>query len=215
MNQRRQFLMGLAGLGAAMVGQKLSAAEVCKRTPAQTPGPFYPGESEFTTDNDLTRVPGASAAAVGEVIYIHGQVQDVACLPVANVNVEIWQACASGRYNNERDPNPAELDPNFKYWGETFTNAEGKFEFKTIKPGAYPADTDWDRPPHIHVRVAKRGYKDLITQMYFKDDPLNDDDLILKAVPTADRASVIVDFQPVPSEITAKEGNFTITIERV
>ncbi len=215
MNPRRSFLKGLAGLGAAAVGQKLVAAEVCDKTPAQTPGPFYPGASQFEADNDLTRVAGATAVALGEVIYIHGVVRDLNCRAVKDVNVEIWQACASGRYNNDRDPNPAPLDPNFKYWGETFTDADGKFTFKTIKPGAYPATSDWNRPPHIHVRVAKRGYKDLITQMYFKNDPLNDEDLILKDVPQAQRASVIVDFLPLADEPTAKVGEFTITIEKV
>ncbi len=72
---------------------------------------------------------------------MRGIVQDLSCRPVAGVNVEIWQACASGRYNNERDPNPAPLDPNFRYWGETFTDAAGAYEFKTILPGAYPPQT--------------------------------------------------------------------------
>lgn len=215
MVERRKFLKTLAGLGAVAVGSKVAAAELCTKTPAQTSGPFYPGEDQFVAENDLTRVPGAADRAAGEVIYVRGLVQDQNCRMVKDVNVEIWQACASGRYNNDKDPNPAPLDPNFKYWGETFTDAHGQFEFKTIKPGAYPADTNWDRPPHIHVRVAKRGYKDLITQMYFKGDPLNDEDLILRAVPEALRASVIVDFQPVVGDPTAKEGHFVITIEKI
>ncbi len=215
MNQRRVFLKGLAGLGAAVVCQKLSASPSCAKTPAQTAGPFYPGESQFFPDNDLTRVPGASRPALGEIIYIEGRVQDLLCQPVADVNVEIWQACASGRYNNDRDPNPAPLDPAFKYWGETFTDAQGRFNFKTIKPGAYPATEDWDRPPHIHVRVAKRGYKDLITQMYFKGDPLNDEDLILKSTPADQRSSLIVEFRPVAIESGATLGEFGITIEKV
>lgn len=215
MNPRRVFLKGLAGLGAAVVSQNLSASPVCRKTPGQTAGPFYPGESQFFPDNDLTRVPGAARPALGEIIYLDGRVQDLLCQPVTDVNVEIWQACASGRYNNDRDPNPAPLDPAFKYWGETFTDPQGRFRFKTIKPGAYPAADDWDRPPHIHVRVAKRGYKDLITQMYFKGDPLNDEDLILQATPVEQRASLIVDFQPVHDEPGARIGEFVITIEKV
>ncbi len=215
MNPRRVFLKGLAGLGAAVVSQNLGASPVCRKTPAQTAGPFYPGESQFFPDNDLTRVPGATRPALGEIIYLDGRVQDLQCQPVPDVNVEIWQACASGRYNNDRDPNPAPLDPAFKYWGETFTDPQGRFSFKTIKPGAYPAADDWDRPPHIHVRVAKRGYKDLITQMYFKGDPLNDEDLILQATPVEQRASLIVDFQPVRNEPGERIGQFIITIEKV
>lgn len=136
MNPRRNFLMGLAGLSAAALGRKVSASPLCAQTPSQTSGPFYPGESLIIPDYDLTRVPGASRPALGEIIYLNGRVQDVSCQAVADVNVEIWQACASGRYNHDRDPNPAPLDPNFKYWGETFTDGAGRFGFKTIKPGA-------------------------------------------------------------------------------
>jgi protocatechuate 3,4-dioxygenase beta subunit len=216
--KRRNFLKTLAGgLGAAVVAnQALAAGAACQQTPAQTAGPFYPGEDLFVPDNDLTRIPGRREVALGEVIFVNGVVRDLlTCQPIKDVNVEIWQACASGRYNNERDPNPAPLDPHFRYWGETFTDANGEYSFKTIKPGAYPADVDWDRPPHIHVRIAKRGYKDLITQLYFKGDPLNNVDKILQNVPARLRAEVIVDFQPNPSDPTSTVGVFNISIEKV
>ena len=216
-HQRRNFLKKLAGgLGIAVIAPTVMAGETCNKIAPQATGPFYPGENLFVPNNDLTRNPGSLGVALGEVIYIEGAVRDlVSCLPVADVNVEIWQASASGRYNNERDPNPAPLDPNFRYWGETFTDANGAYSFKTIKPGAYPADIDWNRPPHIHVRIAKRGYKELITQMYFKNDPLNDLDRILKGVPAALRPFVVVDFQPHPTELKSTIGTFEITIEKI
>ena len=129
--------------------------------------------------------------------------------------MEIWQACASGKYNNPGDPNTAPLDPNFKYWGETVTSSTGEYAFKTILPGAYPADTDWDRPPHIHFRVLKRGYHELVTQMYFKGEPLNDADKILENVPKQMRGDVIVDFQPGLNDPATKTGTFNITILKV
>lgn len=214
--ERRNFLKKLAGgLGAAVIAPHAAAA-VCVKTPPQTSGPFYPGENLFVPAWDLTRVPGSLKVALGQVIYIQGVVKDLAtCQPVSDVNVEIWQACASGRYNHDRDPNPAPLDPDFRYWGETFTDFNGAYFFKTIKPGAYPADVDWERPPHIHVRVAKRGYRELITQLYFKGDPLNEEDKILMNVPAALRPEVLVDFQPNPAEPTSLTGSFNISIEKV
>jgi protocatechuate 3,4-dioxygenase beta subunit len=180
-------------------------------------GPFYPGEREFGQDVDLTRVPGSNRRAVGEVIYVKGRIVDHLCRPVVNANVEIWQACASGRYNSPKDPNPASLDPNFRYWAETFTNQKGEYMFKTIIPGVYPADENWDRPPHIHFRVAKTGFRDLVTQMYFKDHPLNDLDLILQGIPGEQRETVIVDFQDsLPGfEPGAKTGFFEIVLRPV
>jgi len=214
--KRRNFLNFAGGLSLAMLTTKVDAAGTCNKTPAQTAGPFYPGEALFVPDNDLTRIPGSLNRALGEIIHIEGVVRElVSCAPVAGVNVEIWQACASGRYNNDHDPNPAPLDPNFRYWGETFTDSDGKYSFKTIKPGAYPADTNWDRPPHIHVRIAKRGYKELITQLYFKGDALNEADLILLNVPERMRPEVIVDFQPNPSDPSSTIGAFNISIEKV
>jgi protocatechuate 3,4-dioxygenase beta subunit len=215
---RRDFLAkGLAAVaGGALIKNALGNS--CPiLTPAQGSGPFYPGESEFGRDIDLTRVPGSNVRAQGDVIYVRGRVVDHLCRPVANANVEIWQACASGKYNSPKDPNPAPLDPHFRYWAETFTNEKGEYLFKTIMPGVYPADEKWDRPPHIHFRIAKKGYKELITQMYFKDHPLNDLDLILQDIPGEQRETVIVNFEKsLPAlEPGTKTGFFEIVLKPV
>lgn len=213
---RRKFLtQGIGGLGGLffLSGAVKAFAEQCGLTPAQTAGPFYPGNSQFTTDTDLTRVPGRISEAVGQRVLIHGRILDQNCQPVKDANVEIWQACASGKYNNPRDPNPAPLDPNFRYWGETYTDENGAYAFKTVKPGAYPADVSWDRPPHIHFRIAKLGYRELVTQMYFKGDPLNDSDAIILNLPEVSRSSVIVDFVEQPDG--SLRGNFDITIVHI
>jgi protocatechuate 3,4-dioxygenase beta subunit len=219
-NSRRRFLKTGATAAGAMLATGAIAEAIgatCGRTPPQTAGPFYPGESRFTSDTDLTYVPGRTARAQGQVIYIKGRVVDAACRPVVGANVEIWQACASGKYNNPNDPNPAPLDPNFKYWAETFTDAEGRYEFKSIVPGAYPADVDWERPPHIHFKVSQLGFQELVTQMYFRGNPLNDEDLILRRIPAGERQSVIVDFAAAPAdhEIGSLVGSFEITLRSV
>lgn len=213
---RRKFLIGAAAVGASL---KAIASDVCHPvfTPAQTQGPFYPGERAFGLDTDLTQVPGRPVRAKGRVIYVRGRVVDENCRPIQGANVEIWQACASGKYNAPNDPNPAPLDPNFKYWAETFTNKDGEYMFKTIIPGAYPAARDWDRPPHIHFKVSKLGHRDLVTQMYFKGEALNDSDLIIQDLPEAERQTVIVDFVPSPTgfEPNTLTGSFEIKLQRV
>jgi len=220
---RRNFLrtsltVSAGALAATGIVPKALAA-TCGLTPPQTPGPFYPGEANMKPVNDLTSVPGRPQRALGQVIYVTGRVLDQNCQPVTNANVEIWQACVSGKYNNAKDPNPAPLDPNFRYWGETDTDGEGKYLFKTIVPGAYPADPsiNWVRPPHIHVRVSRLGYRELVTQMYFKGDPLNEKDLILEDIPRADWGRVIVDFQPSGTgfEPGTLWGNFEIRLQKI
>lgn len=214
-SNRRSFLkLGASAAGILLAPRALAATAICELTPEQTSGPFYPGESNFSKDNDLTRLEGRSQRALGQVIYVKGRVLNQRCEPIENANVEIWQACATGRYNNPKDPNPAALDPNFKYWGETFTDRQGQYMFKTISPGAYPADTGWIRPPHIHFRLSRIGHVELITQMYFQGNKYNEADLILHDVPVGQRSSVIVDFQPasVDLEPGALLGEFNISM---
>ncbi len=207
-------------MGATIVATPLIAqvADACGITPPQVKGPFYPLVDRPDENTDLTRVDGRIEVAKGEVHYIQGMVTDVACAPLAGALVEIWQACESGRYDHDRDSaNPAPLDPNFQYWGETLTDSEGKFQFKTIKPGSYPADVGWDRPPHIHFKVSKLGYKEIITQMYFEGEPLNALDHILQGLDPDEQNNVVVKFAPSepPFDADSKTGSFTITLEKV
>ncbi len=131
--------------------------------------------------------------------------------------MEIWQACVSGRYNNDKDPNPAPLDPHFKYWGETWTNASGLYSFKTIIPGSYPASPTWQRPAHIHYRVSKLGYHELTTQMYFKNDPLNEQDLILQNLAPEERQRVIIEFKSSGAgfDPNSLKGRFDLVLKSV
>jgi protocatechuate 3,4-dioxygenase beta subunit len=219
-SNRRNFLkIGTSAAGAMFFLSPASKVfgAACGLTPPQTPGPFYPGESQFHPDNDLTLIPGHTIRAEGQVIYVKGKVVDQSCNPIQNANVEIWQACASGKYNNPKDPNTAQLDTHFKYWAETYTDSNGEYLFKTIVPGAYPADADWTRPPHIHFKITRLGYKELVTQMYFKGNQLNSDDLILQQIAASERDSVIVDFQPAPSDLEPGSliGSFDITLRSI
>lgn len=214
-DRRRVMMLGAVALGSALTTAFATAAPLCRRTPEQTAGPFYPGEGEFAPINDLTRVPGAPRAAEGSVILIKGRVLDRQCRPVPDVNVEIWQACVTGKYNNLRDPNPAPLDPYFRYWGEYDSDPDGSFWFRTIIPGSYPATNEWIRPPHIHVRVSKLGYRELVTQMYFKDHPLNSKDRIFMSTPAAERSALEVAFLESDQEPGVLEGRFDLTILEV
>ncbi|MBM7784181.1 protocatechuate 3,4-dioxygenase subunit beta [Tenggerimyces flavus] len=134
-------------------------------------------------DHDLTRQ--CAAEPIGQRIIVHGRVVDSTGRPVPSTLLEIWQANASGRYHHAIDTWPAPVDPNFTGVGRTLTDAEGRYEFVTIKPGAYPwrnHDNAW-RPAHIHFSLFGRAFTQrLITQMYFPDDPLFSQDPIFNSV---------------------------------
>ena len=94
---------------------------------------------ELPQSSDLTRVPGRSGRAEGQVLNVMGRVLNLAGEPVRNAKVEVWQANAYGRYTHPNDTNPAPLDPNFVGSAELATDSQGRYRFKTIKPAAYPA----------------------------------------------------------------------------
>ena len=221
MNRRAMLQTGLgAGLGTLATGALAAGflpavrpAEGCE-TPAQIEGPFFPTRPRTDSDADLTRVRGRTDRAAGVVIAVSGQVLDEALRPVAGALVDVWQANTHGRYDHDSDPNPAALDPAFQGSAQLRTNAEGRYGFTTIVPGAYPASETWTRPPHVHFKVARRGYHELVTQMYVAGHALNAADRLLQAVPANERDRLVVAFaEPGPDGV--RRGVFNIVIQRV
>lgn len=194
---RRQLLLAsLAGTAGAFLGSAACAKRIdgpCGLTPPQTEGPFYPIEDQLDEDSDLTFVSGRAGRAGGRVIYVRGQVRDSRCGPVPGARVEIWQASARGRYNHPYDrENPVPVDPNFQGWGEALTDQDGRYLFKTVHPGQYPAGPGWIRPSHIHFKVFQGNAEVLTTQMYFAGDQYLEHDRIFLGVPVAERERVMV-----------------------
>jgi protocatechuate 3,4-dioxygenase beta subunit len=178
---RRQILgLTLGAAGVAISGRFGAAfAEALKRTPGEILGPFYPVIKRVDQGADLTVIPGKPGRATGQVLHVMGRVLNVEGQPVRGARVELWQANSHGRYTHPSDTNPAPLDPNFEGFAIQNTDAEGRYRFKTIKPGAYPATADWMRPPHLHFEVTGKVNR-LVTQMYFPGEPLNDKDVLLQ-----------------------------------
>jgi protocatechuate 3,4-dioxygenase, beta subunit len=141
-------------------------------TPPQILGPFYPFMLTPTESGDLT----SGGQAKGTVLYLSGRVLNRAGQAVAGAKVEIWQANAAGRYPHPNDENvAAAIDEKFQGFAVTRTDGEGRYQFKTVRPAAYPAAPGRWRPAHIHFSVTSK-YEQLVTQMYFKGDQYNETD---------------------------------------
>ena len=161
-------------------------------TASQGRGPFYPVKKPLDQDTDLTLIAGSSAQATGQVVYLAGRVLNNNGVPIEGARVEVWQANAYGRYSHPYDNSAANLDPNFEGFSAQLTDSQGRYRLKTIKPGAYAVSGSWSRPPHIHFSVRGRSGQ-LITQMYFEDEPLNRVDRLLRSA--SDPQSLIAKYQ--------------------
>lgn len=144
-------------------------------TLSEMTGPVFGHNMLGPLDNDLILNYAKTGEPIGPRIIVHGQVLDEDARPVRGALVEFWQANAGGRYRHKKETYLAAIDPNFGGCGRTITDDEGRYWFRTIKPGPYPwpnGVNDW-RPAHIHFSVFGHGFAQrLITQMYFEGDPM-------------------------------------------
>ena len=181
MHRRKFVKYGLAGGVSSLIASVsgLAHGTLLNPTPPEIEGPFYPVMGLKDKDFDLTRIEGKTEVAKGRIIIVEGRILDTSGNAIEDATVDLWQANAAGRYLHPYDPNEAPLDPNFQGWAIIPSGKEGSFRFKTVFPGAYPASASWLRPPHIHFKINKSGYEELVTQMYFPDHELNKKDRLL------------------------------------
>jgi protocatechuate 3,4-dioxygenase beta subunit len=198
---RRQLLAMSLALGGVVLSAPLNSllAQPARRlTEEQVMGPFYPVTKPIDQDADLTVIQGRPEKAQGKVLHLMGRVLNLRGEPIRGTAIEIWQANTFGRYAHPSDTHDAPLDPNFQGYGITVTDAEGRYRFKTVKPGSYPVSENWIRPPHIHFDVSSRSNK-LITQMYFEGEPLNEKDRLFKSA--SYKESLITKLMPATKDV--------------
>jgi protocatechuate 3,4-dioxygenase alpha subunit len=154
---------------------------------SQTIGPYLRIGLEWMVIEDL-----APKGVAGERVSIEGRVVDGDGKPVNDAAVEIWQANGQGKYASPEDPQDKPLEAGFRGYGRSLTDDEGVFRFRTIKPGRVPGPDGKLQAPHIVVTVFMRGLlKQLVTRMYFPDDPANAEDPVLSLVPAERRPTLV------------------------
>ncbi|MGN7678794.1 MAG: protocatechuate 3,4-dioxygenase [Anaplasma sp.] len=140
----------------------------------------------FNLSNNLSRKPGSSTVADGELIYVVGRVTDAECRPLGNVNVFIWQADSRGFYSGGAsasgtgsDAGSGTYDVNFSGSGKATTDNLGNFSFITVMPGRHMG-----RSPRIHFLVKREGFPEFQTEMFF-EGPDDHEDSNLSRIPKA------------------------------
>ena len=129
--------------------------EACLPTTSDILGPYYRANAPFRSDLTIPGDPGT-------ILTYKGRVLDENCDPLENAIVDVWQANSGAVYD--------QTSANFNYRGRFQTGVNGEYEFRSVKPGWYLNGSQF-RPAHIHFRVTKPGYSELITQLYFQGDP--------------------------------------------
>ena len=158
-------------------------------SPYCTIGPFFPGD--FVTGcEDLTSFQGKHAR--GQHILLTGRVVEEGNRPILNAIVEIWQPDASGVFRHPLDPRFRDADPGFFGWGRVRTDADGRYSFRTVLPGAtwinVPGSRDGEqRCPHLNLMILAIGLtRRLVTTVFFAETPESVRDPVLTCV--SDRA---------------------------
>jgi protocatechuate 3,4-dioxygenase beta subunit len=184
-------------------------------TPAQTEGPFYPDKFPVDTDNDLLLINNSEAEAIGDVIHLTGVVMDSGGKPIQNAVVEIWQADSNRVYLHSRSPDQDKRDKNFQGFGRVITGPAGEYYFRTIKPVSYTMGRI-TRAPHIHFIIRVNGKRMLTTQMYIRDNSLNEKDMVLQGIrDSKQRESLQPEFIPEKNKKNEYSVNFNIVLGTV
>jgi protocatechuate 3,4-dioxygenase beta subunit len=105
----------------------------------------------------------APAAEPGTPFIIHGEVLDVEGKPAPGIEIFAYHTDNTGLYAK-----PGSNDP-WRLKGWAVTDAQGRFEFTTIRPAAYPGR---DIPAHVHLSLITRCCGRQFAEVMFDDDPL-------------------------------------------
>jgi len=150
-------------------------------TTANLLGPFWRMNSPRTeSGGSIVRSP-----TPGPAVFVDVHLKDTAGKPIVGAECDVWHSSTEGFYEHQ---DPKQADMNLR--GKFFTDGQGQFRFRSIKPAGYPIPIDGPvgdlvratnrhhyRPAHLHFLFFKPGFKTLISQIYLNDDPVLDTDV--------------------------------------
>ncbi|WP_067902748.1 dioxygenase family protein [Nocardia vaccinii] len=150
-------------------------------------GPFYAAGSPHRAfgESMVERDDGDAPA------LLRGRVTDLDGRPVAGATLDVWQN-ASNRLYAIQDPE----QPEFNLRGKYTTDADGRYEIRTIRPVPYTIPDDgpvgallaatgrhpW-RAAHIHLLVTAAGFRPLTTEVFDAESDYLDSDAVFGVAP--------------------------------
>lgn len=170
---RQEFILLSDTLGATMLIDAINHRKPRGATESSVLGPFYrEGAPEIGRGGSISLRPE------GDPCIVRGRVLTPKGEPIKGALLDIWQTAPNGMYEGQDKNQPA-----FNLRGKIRSNAEGRYEFRTVVPVCYPIPDDGPvgkllkatgrhpfRPAHIHFIVSAKGYEPVVTQVFADTD---------------------------------------------
>jgi catechol 1,2-dioxygenase len=155
-------------------------------------GPFYvPNAPAMKSPCELPHRPDEK----GPVLFLSGVVRSPNGDPLPGTILDLWQSDQQGRYSHFDIP---EAVAPYNLRARVAVDHNGKFDVQTRLPGPYEIPKAgptgallvamgrhaW-RPAHLHMKIGRQGYRNLTTQLFMKNDPWLESDVVEGAVKNA------------------------------
>lgn len=123
-------------------------------------GPFYRSGAPFRAKLSVPGEPGTTFVLSGRAWAFDTK------RPLPGVVLDFWHVDTNEKYSNGVT--------DFRNRGRLVTSEAGYYEVEGIRPIPYrpnPANSNFWRCAHYHLLAVCPGYKPLVTEIHFKEDP--------------------------------------------
>jgi protocatechuate 3,4-dioxygenase beta subunit len=143
----------------------------------------------------------AAEGEPGTPLVLHGQVRTAAGQPVDGAIVFAYHTDHTGLYDR-----PGSAAHSWRLRGWARTGPDGGFEFRTIRPAAYPSR---QIPAHVHMNVYAPAGRYSAGELRFADDPL----VPRREHDESERAGEFKWVRPVAQRAGAQHVDFAIKLD--
>lgn len=194
-DKRQEWVLFSDTTGVSMLVDAINHRRPDGATENTVLGPFHVAGAPERSLGDSICLDGKGAPC-----YVSGRVTDEDGNPITGAKVDVWQTNDDGFYDVQQ---PGE-QPDMNMRGLFTTDADGRYDYITVKPLPYSIPTDGPvgrfldatgrhamRPSHIHYIVEAPGYERLVTHIFVKGDEYLESDAVFGV-----KESLVVDFVP-------------------
>ncbi|MDB5945402.1 MAG: hydroxyquinol 1,2-dioxygenase [Ramlibacter sp.] len=206
-DKRQEFILLSDTLGLSMLTVAMNNDKPQGCTEATVFGPFHVDDApHYQLGDDIANgASGAPCLVRGRVVGLDGE-------PVADAEIDVWQADARGNYDLQYEG----LD-HHQARGVLRSGPDGRFHFRSVLAESYPIPDDgpvgellratarhpW-RPAHLHFMITAPGYGKLVTHVFRSGDQYLDSDAVFGV-----RESLVADW------IRQADGSYLLEYEFV